>query len=74
MQTCPNSGVSYANIVPSKLGSGNGMCVWGGVGNSKSKIYKIDVLNSNKIIIWTLIFEWFVVRCGPRTGHQKNMF
>jgi hypothetical protein len=20
------------------------------------------------------LFEWFVVRCGSRTGHQKNMF
>ena len=29
---------------------------------------------SNIAIIWTTIFEWCVVRCGSKNGHQKDMF
>lgn len=49
-------------------------CVCVGGGSSKRKLYKIDVLNPNKLIIlWTLIFEWFMVRCGPKNGHDKDI-
>ena len=29
--------------------------------------------NSNIAIIWTPIPEWYVVRCGSKNGHQKDM-
>ena len=30
--------------------------------------------NSNIGIIWTPIFEWYVVRCGPKNGYHKDMY
>ena len=32
----------------------------------------IDVTKSNIAIIWTRVFEWHVVRCGSKNGHQKT--
>ena len=34
---------------------------------------KVDVYWSNMAIIWTPIFEWYVVRCGSEIGHQKGV-
>ena len=34
----------------------------------------VDVPNSNAIIIWTHVFEWFVIGFWSKSGHQKNMF
>ena len=31
------------------------------------------MLDSNIVIIWTLIFEWCVVRRESKNGHQKDM-
>jgi hypothetical protein len=34
---------------------------------------KVDMPNFNTTIIWILIFEWYVVMCGFKNGHQKYM-
>ena len=34
---------------------------------------KVNVPKSNIAIIWTPIFEWYVVRCGSINIHQKYM-
>ena len=34
---------------------------------------KVDVPNSSIAIIWTLVFEWYMVRCRSKNGHQKDM-
>ena len=34
---------------------------------------KLDVPKSNIPIIWTSIFEWCMVRCRCKNGHQKDM-
>ena len=31
--------------------------------------YKVDMSKLKIAIIWTPIFEWFVVRCGSKNGH-----
>ena len=33
----------------------------------------VDVPNSNTTLTWTPIFESYVVRCGSKNGHQKDM-
>ena len=33
----------------------------------------VDAYISNIEIIWTLIFEWYVVRSGSKNGHQKGL-
>ena len=35
--------------------------------------HEVDEPKSNIAIIWTLIFEWYVIRCGFKNGHQKDM-
>ena len=35
--------------------------------------FNVDKLDVNIAINWTPIFEWYVVRCGSKNGHQKNM-
>ena len=27
----------------------------------------------NVAITWTLVFEWYVARCGSKNGHHKGM-
>ena len=34
--------------------------------------YKITIPISNILIIWTPIFEWFMVRSVSKNGHQKD--
>ena len=34
---------------------------------------KVDIPDSNTTIIWTRIFEWYVVRCGSKNGYQKGI-
>jgi hypothetical protein len=34
--------------------------------------HKEDVPESNMVIICTPIFEWYVIRCGSKNGHQKG--
>jgi hypothetical protein len=29
--------------------------------------------NSVPYFYWTLVFEWYVVRCGSKNKYQKNM-
>ena len=36
-------------------------------------VTKVDVLKSNKVLIWTPVFEWYVARCRSKNGHQKDM-
>jgi hypothetical protein len=38
-----------------------------------SQAYKVDVFESNIGIIWTYVFEWYVIRCGFEDGHQKHI-
>lgn len=33
---------------------------------------KVDVPSSNTTITWTPVFEWYVVRCRSKNGHQKT--
>ena len=33
-----------------------------------------DLPKSNIAIMWTLIFEWYVVRGGSKNGPQKDMY
>ena len=33
----------------------------------------MDVLKCNIAIIWTLVFDWYVIRCGSNNGQQINM-
>ena len=33
----------------------------------------VDVPKSSTTIIWTLVVEWYMVRCGSKNGHQKDM-
>jgi hypothetical protein len=34
---------------------------------------KVHMLKSNTTIIWTIVFEWYVVKCKFKKGHQKDM-
>ena len=34
---------------------------------------KVDASKSNTTIIWTPIFKWYVVICGSKSWHQKDM-
>jgi hypothetical protein len=34
---------------------------------------KGNVPNSTTYLNWTLIFEWCVVRCGSKNGHQNDV-
>lgn len=36
-------------------------------------VTQVDVLKSNRVIIWTPVFEWYVARCTSKSGHQKDM-
>ena len=36
-------------------------------------LYKVDVPKSKTTIIWTPIFEWYVVRCGSKNRHPIHM-
>ena len=36
--------------------------------------HEVDVPKSNIAIIWTPTFEWYVVRCGSKNGHQKCVY
>ena len=36
-------------------------------------IYKVGVPNANIAMIWTPIFEWHVVSCRSKNGHQKDI-
>ena len=36
-------------------------------------LYKVDVPKSKLTIIWTLIFEGHVVRCGSKNQHPSHM-
>lgn len=40
---------------------------------SSALIIKVDVIESNKEVTWTPIFQWYVVRRGSKIGHQKDM-
>jgi hypothetical protein len=31
------------------------------------------MLDSNTSLIWTLVFEWYVIWCGFKNGHQKKI-
>ena len=42
------------------------------VGSNVGLVYKVVLPNSNRTLIWTPLFEWYVVRCGSKNGHQKN--
>jgi hypothetical protein len=33
----------------------------------------VEVPKSNTTIIWTPLFEWYVVRCGSQNKHQRDM-
>ena len=33
---------------------------------------KVDMPSSNTTIIQASRFEWFMVKCGSKNGHQKN--
>jgi hypothetical protein len=35
---------------------------------------KVDVPKFNIAIIWTPIFEWYVIRCGAKNEHQNTMY
>ena len=35
---------------------------------------KVGVPSSNITTIWTPVFEWYVVRCGSKNGHQRLVF
>jgi hypothetical protein len=35
---------------------------------------KVDMPNSQIAIFSTHVFEWYVVRCGSKNRHQKDMF
>ena len=39
----------------------------------KSFKTEVDMPNSNIMIIWTPLFEWYLVMCGSKNGHQKYM-
>ena len=41
-------------------------------GNIGVASFKVRVANSDTAIIWTPIFEWYVVRCGSKNGHQTD--
>ena len=34
---------------------------------------RVDMPKSNAIITSKPIFEWYVVRCGSKNGHQKDI-
>ena len=34
---------------------------------------KVDRCLSDIAVTWTPIFEWYVVRCGSKNGHQKGI-
>ena len=34
---------------------------------------KVDMPKSNTTIMWTPIFEGYVVKCGSKNWHQKDM-
>ena len=36
-------------------------------------ILRVDVPNSNTTIIQTPILDWYVVKCGSKNRHQKDM-
>jgi hypothetical protein len=38
-----------------------------------AKTYNVDVPKSNTTIFWTPILEWYVVKCGFKNGHQRDM-
>jgi hypothetical protein len=35
-------------------------------------VYRVEVPNSNIVIIWTCISEWYVVIYGSNDGHQND--
>ena len=35
---------------------------------------KVDTHNFNIATIWTPIIEWYVVRCGSKNKHSKDMY
>ena len=34
---------------------------------------RVDTSDSNTTVMWTLVFEWYVVKCRSKNGHQKDM-
>ena len=36
-------------------------------------VIKVDVPKSNIALIWTPIFEGYVVRCGSKNGNQEGI-
>jgi len=36
-------------------------------------LHKKDVPNLHTYADWTPVFEWYVVKCGSRNGHQKDV-
>jgi hypothetical protein len=49
------------------------VCVCVCLSLSLSIMYKVDVPNSNTTIIEIPLFEWYVIRCGSKNGHQKDL-
>ena len=37
------------------------------------KDFKVDVPKSNKTIMWTTVFEWYVARCGSKSKCLKEI-
>lgn len=35
---------------------------------------KVVVPNSNIAIIWIIMFEWYVIRCGAKNRHPKTTY
>ena len=35
---------------------------------------KVDVPNLNTTVIWTPVFEWYMVKCGSKNWPQKDVF
>ena len=34
---------------------------------------RVHTSDSNTTVMWTLVFEWYVVKCRSKNGHQKDM-
>ena len=47
--------------------------IWHTIQVSHEGPHKADVPKSNIATIWIPIFEWCVVRCGSKNGHQINI-
>ena len=44
-----------------------------GLASHTYMVPKVHMLKSNTTIIWTIVFEWYIVKCKFKKGHQKDM-